>query len=94
MRAVGGITVEADADLDVLQEASLIIVPGWRGADAPVPDALCKALKAAHDRGARVASICSGVFVLAAAGLLDGKRATTHWNYTDKLAQKYPSTGC
>jgi len=92
MRAVGGITVEADADLDVLQEASLIIVPGWRGADAPVPDALCKALKAAHDRGARVASICSGVFVLAAAGLLDGKRATTHWNYTDKLAQKYPST--
>lgn len=92
MRAVGGITVQAEDDLDVLQQANLIIVPGWRGADAPVPDALCNALKAAHDRGARVASICSGVFVLGAAGLLDGKSATTHWRYTDKLAQKFPST--
>lgn len=92
MRAVGGISVEAANDLDVLLQASLIIVPGWRGADAPVPEALCKALREAHDRGARIASICSGVFVLAASGLLDGKSATTHWRYTDKLAQDYPST--
>jgi len=91
LRAVGGITVDAEDDLDELSRASLIIVPGWRGADAPVPEALCTALKAAHDRGARIASICSGVFVLAAAGLLDGKRATTHWRYSEQLAQTYPS---
>lgn len=88
--AVGGITLDAQDNLDLLQEASLIIVPGWRSADAPVPHDLCVALRTAHDRGARVASICSGVFVLAAAGLLDGQRATTHWRYTDKLAQSYP----
>lgn len=91
MRAIGGITLQADADLSTLAQASLIIVPGWRGVDVPVPDALCQALKAAHERGARIASICSGVFVLAAAGLLDGKSATTHWRYTDQLAQRYPT---
>jgi len=90
IRATGGITVDAQDDLGLLQEASLIIVPGWRGADTPVPEELCTALRAAYARGARVASICSGVFVLAAAGLLDGKRATTHWRYTDKLAERYP----
>ncbi|TCS65650.1 AraC family transcriptional regulator with amidase-like domain [Primorskyibacter sedentarius] len=92
IRAVGGITVDAQEDLGLLQDASLIIVPGWRGADTPVPEDLCAALRAAYDRGARVASICSGVFVLAAAGLLKGKSATTHWRYTDKLAERYPET--
>ena len=92
IRAVGGITVDAQEDLGLLQDASLIIVPGWRGADTPVPEDLCAALRAAYDRGARVASICSGVFVLAAAGLLKGKGATTHWRYTDKLAERYPET--
>ena len=91
MRATGGITMMADATLDTLQDASLIIVPGWRGAGSPVPDTLCKALQDAHARGARIASICSGVFVLAAAGLLNGKQATTHWRYTDLLGQMYPS---
>lgn len=90
IRATGGITITADGDLDLLQEASLIIVPGWRGADTPVPEALCSALRAAYARGARIASICSGVFVLAASGLLHGKTATTHWRYTDKLAARYP----
>ena len=92
IRAVGGITVDAQEDLGLLQDASLIIVPGWRGADTPVPEDLCSALRAAYVRGARVASICSGVFVLAAAGLLKGKSATTHWRYTDKLAERYPET--
>lgn len=90
LRATGGITIDAEGDLAVLQEASLIIVPGWRGADAPVPPALCSALRAAHARGARIASICSGAFVLAAAGLLDGKTVTTHWRYTDLLASRFP----
>ena len=90
VRATGGITIAAQSDLTVLAEASLIIVPGWRGADAPVPEALCAALREAHANGARIASICSGVFVLAAAGLLDKGRATTHWRYTDILAARYP----
>ncbi|WP_327793708.1 transcriptional regulator FtrA [Harenicola maris] len=90
IRAVGGITLDAEDDLGLLQDASLIVVPGWRGADTPVPEDLCEALRAAYGRGARVASICSGVFVLAAAGLLNGKSATTHWRYTEKLAEKYP----
>jgi len=91
IRAVGGITIDAEDDLDLLKEASLIIVPGWRGADCDVPEPLCAALRVAYENGARVASICSGVFVLAAAGLLDHKRATTHWRYTDKLASRYPT---
>lgn len=89
--ATGGITIDAEGDLAILQEASLIIVPGWRGADAPVPPALCSALRAAHAGGARIASICSGVFVLAASGLLDGKTVTTHWRYTDLLASRFPA---
>lgn len=90
VHATGGIRIEAEEDLTRLQYASLIIVPGWRGADVPVPAELCEALRAAYSNGARIASICSGVFVLAATGLLDGKRATTHWRYTDLLAEKYP----
>jgi len=90
LRATGGFTIEAEDDLRLLQNASLIIVPGWRGAQSPVPETLCTALRAAHANGARIASICSGVFVLAAAGLLDEKTATTHWHYTDLLSETYP----
>jgi AraC family transcriptional regulator, transcriptional activator FtrA len=91
LRAAGGLSVEADGDLSLLEDADLVIVPGWRGRDAPVPQALILALRAAHQRGARLASLCSGVFVLAATGLLDGQRATTHWRYTDALAERYPA---
>ena len=90
MRAAGGVRILADGGLDMMAEAGTIIVPGWRGIDAPVPEALCDALREAHRRGARILSICSGVFVLAAAGLLSGRRATTHWRYTDALKQRYP----
>ncbi|MGH1415634.1 MAG: transcriptional regulator FtrA [Pelagimonas sp.] len=90
LRATGGITIDAEDDLGLLQDASLIVISGWRGADMPVPAELCTALRDAHARGARIASICSGVFVLAAAGLLDGKTATTHWRYTDMLAARFP----
>ncbi|MDA8489166.1 transcriptional regulator FtrA [Kluyvera sp. Awk 3] len=91
LRATGGVRVMADGDLSLLEEADTIIVPGWRGVDSPVPEALSLALKQAHRRGCRVLSICSGVFVLAAAGLLDGQRATTHWRYTTLLQQRYPA---
>lgn len=91
LRATGGFRLVVDGGLELLSEAGTIIVPGWRGADVPVPAALCEQLVAAHRRGARILSICSGVFVLAAAGLLDNRQATTHWRYTDMLQQRYPA---
>lgn len=90
LRGAGGLNVEATADLELLAHADLIVVPGWRGVTATVPHALCDALRAAHCNGARIASICSGVFVLAAAGLLDGRMATTHWRYAAILADRFP----
>jgi AraC family transcriptional regulator, transcriptional activator FtrA len=90
IRATGGITIEAGAGLDTLRKAHTIVVPGWRNIDETPPDALLTSLRRAFDRGARVVSICSGVFVLAAAGLLDGRRATTHWRYTARLAERFP----
>ncbi|VDZ73416.1 transcriptional activator FtrA [Atlantibacter hermannii] len=80
----------ADGDMSLIAQAGTVIVPGWRGADTPVPDALCQQLREAHRRGCRILSICSGVFVLAAAGLLEGCRATTHWRYLETLQQRYP----
>lgn len=91
LRATGGVRVMADGNLSLLDQADTIIVPGWRGIDSSVPDALCQALRRANQRGCRVLSICSGVFVLAAAGLLAGKRATTHWRYTEQLQQRFPA---
>jgi AraC family transcriptional activator FtrA len=85
-----GFSVDADADLERLAEAGTVIIPGWKGIDVPVPDRLVQALRRAHERGARLLSICSGSFVLAATGLLDGRRATTHWLYADALQQRHP----
>ncbi|MEJ5152793.1 transcriptional regulator FtrA [Comamonas sp. MYb396] len=91
LRAQGGLLVQASADMALLEQADLIVVPGWRGLDEPVPPALQQALRRAVQRGATLASICSGAFVLAAAGLLDGRRAATHWRYAQALAQRYPA---
>ena len=79
------------AGLEALERAHTIIVPGVSDIDAPVPRALVHALRAAAERGARIASICSGAFLLAAAGLLAGKRATTHWSAAAELARRYPA---
>jgi AraC family transcriptional activator FtrA len=90
LRAGGGLTVGVDRGIELLEEADLIVVPGWRAIDAPVPEPLVAALRAAHARGARVMSLCSGVAVLAASGLLGGRRATTHWRYVASIAARYP----
>lgn len=87
--AVGGFGLVARHGLDTLAAADTVIVPGQR-VDAPVSPALCEALLRAHGRGARVVSICSGAFALAAAGLLDGRRAATHWRYAAELQRRHP----
>lgn len=91
LRGLGGVRIAADSGLELLSRASVIVAPGWRGADQPVPEPLVEALKVAHARGARLMSICSGVFVLAATGLLNGRRATTHWRYAETLRARHPA---
>ncbi|MGW4752254.1 helix-turn-helix domain-containing protein [Streptomyces chartreusis] len=87
---VGRFRLEADRGLDRLRHADTVIVPGWVDVDVDPPADLVDAVRAAHEAGARVASLCTGAFVLAAAGLLDGRRATTHWAHTDVLAERFP----
>lgn len=84
-----GFGLSVDHDLGRVAEADLVAVPAVPRGE-PVPDAVIRVLREAHDRGARVMSVCSGAFALGAAGLLDGRRCTTHWMYTDELAQRFP----
>ena len=91
LRAHGGLRVLADGDADLIDQADLIVMAGWKGVHAPVPKDLVRRLRKAWERGARLASICSGAFVLAATGLLDGRRAATHWRYADALRAQHPA---
>ncbi|MER6401608.1 helix-turn-helix domain-containing protein [Kitasatospora sp. NPDC001603] len=87
---VGPFVVEPDHGLDRLVDADTVIVPAWADVDEPPPPELVEAVRAAHRAGARVASLCTGAFVLGAAGLLDGRRATTHWARTAELSARHP----
>jgi AraC family transcriptional activator FtrA len=91
MRFVGGFTLSAEHGLDTFAAADTVVVaqvPNVRAGEVPGP--VLDALRSAHARGARIMSICTGAFALAAAGLLDGREATTHWRYADLLRRRYP----
>ncbi|WP_410579243.1 GlxA family transcriptional regulator [Amycolatopsis sp. lyj-108] len=86
----GHFTLRAPWGLEALREADTIIVPGTADPTGPLPETVHDALTSAAARGTRIASICSGTFILAAVGLLDGLRATTHWVAAEALAAAYP----
>lgn len=90
LRTNAGFTVVVEHGLEALRGAALIIVPSWRDPSERPPAALLKALVSAHRRGARVVGLCLGAYVLAEAGLLEGRRATTHWSAADDFARRYP----
>lgn len=90
VRTSQGWNLSVDGDLSLMREANLVVIPGWPTGDSAVPPAVAAACRDAHARGARLASICSGAFLLAELGLLDGRRATTHWRYAPLLARRYP----
>ena len=85
-----GFAIGAQAGLDALEKADTVIVPGYLPFDDPPPMVL-DALRAAAARGARIASVCVGAFALGAAGLLDGRRATTHWSHAEELGARFPA---
>ncbi|MGP3954314.1 GlxA family transcriptional regulator [Streptomyces sp. 7N604] len=89
-RAPGGLRLETEHGLEALRAADLVVVPACMMDGYEPPAALLGALRDAHARGARIASLCSGAFVLAAAGLLDGREAATHWMYADELRRRHP----
>jgi transcriptional regulator GlxA family with amidase domain len=86
----GGLACPVPYDLDAIRTADLVIVPNWRSPVETPPEPVLDALRTAHTNGARVAGLCSGAFVLAAAGLLNGRPATTHWGLAGLLVELYP----
>lgn len=89
--AAGPIRIATDFGLEELRNADTIVVPGRNDVTAPVRDDVAIALKSAHSRGVRIASICSGAFTMAAAGILDGRRATSHWLAAELFSAAYPN---
>lgn len=86
----GGFGLSGLASINVMESADAVVIPGWRDALDTPPARLLAALRRAHARGAQIVGLCLGTYVLAEAGLLDGKRATTHWEYAARMAERFP----
>ncbi|WP_324733505.1 helix-turn-helix domain-containing protein [Pseudomonas paeninsulae] len=91
LRTTAGFELAVEHGLEVLCDAQTIIVPSWHDPAVRPPQALLDALVAAHERGAQLAGLCLGAFVLAEAGLLDGRQATTHWAWAQQFAERFPA---
>ncbi|MFJ3302564.1 helix-turn-helix domain-containing protein [Streptomyces sp. NPDC086549] len=91
LRTTGGLELTAPHGLEAISRAGTVVVPAWRSITSPPPEEALDALRRAHEEGARIVGLCTGAFVLAAAGLLDSRPATTHWMYAPTLAKRYPS---
>nr|WP_315185155.1 helix-turn-helix domain-containing protein [uncultured Albidiferax sp.] len=92
VRCDQGVEIEVPGGLDAMVAADIIVVPAWNRPEIAAPVALTDALRQAHARGAYVVGLCLGAFVLGDAGLLDGRRATTHWACRELFAQRFPKT--
>ncbi|CAN7587640.1 helix-turn-helix domain-containing protein [Mesorhizobium sp. LjNodule214] len=90
IRTDAGLSISVPHGLSALDDADIVIVPSWKDLEAPLPAVLTDALTRAHRRGALIVGLCLGTFAIAAAGLLAGRRATTHWAYTDQLQALHP----
>lgn len=90
LRSSAGFEIVTHHGLPKLRSADIVIVPSWRDTAEPAPPALLAALRHAHRRGARIVGLCLGAFVLAEAGLLDGRPATTHWHWAAAFAARFP----
>ena len=90
LRTNAGFTIEAPHGLEAIRRAQIVVIPSWREDGQPVPAALLSALRAAHKRGATIVGLCLGAFVVAEAGLLDGRPATTHWHLVPAFTKRFP----
>ena len=91
VRTTTGFTIAPEGGLGMLSRAETVVVPGYAALFEPPPEAVVEALRHAADHGARMLSVCTGAFALAHAGLLEGKRATTHWAFAAELAARFPA---
>jgi transcriptional regulator GlxA family with amidase domain len=91
LKTTAGFSLSDLAPLGALKKADAIVVPSWRDVNERPPERLLKALREAHARGVQIVGLCLGTHVLAEAGVLDGRRATTHWEYASELAERFPT---
>ena len=90
IQSSGGLSVYVQNGLELIKDADLVIIPGWPDVSSRVAPAVVNALRDAHADGTRIASLCSGVVVLAETGFLDNRTATTHWRFVDTISKNYP----